>query len=927
MSTEETPLTHIGTYKVVDKIATGGMGEIYLVYDSCSDRNVALKKIRGDRLKYPTLKERFLREAKIAAKMAHPSIIPIYSIHSDGEEIYYTMPYVEGETLKQIIRTCLEEEKAGKIIHPIGQSIPALMRIFLNICQAIAYCHSRGVLHRDVKPENVIVGKFGETFILDWGLADFVDSPMQDPKEEFPTVECVDLTRPGKIPGTLAYIPPERILGKPSSFATDIYALGVILYQLLTLRLPFHRTSNKKLKKQIEKEEFIDPLDRAPYRDIPLELAHIAKICLSPNPEARYRRVEDLLLEIESYIAGRGQWTFLEPLDVANKLDWEFQENILVAKHTALTRSADLLEWVTIMLSKKGFSGNFKIETSVQLGPQSQGIGFLLNVPESNERKGLLEDSHSLWIGTKNTPGCTLFRSNVQILSAPDSYLEENVCHKIRIERVDSHMRVILDEKLILDYLTHIPFTGPHFGLLLKDADLQIDPIKVYVTSPNIMINCLKVPDTFLSTKNFSKALGEYRKISASFPGRTEGREALFRAGITLVEEASESKSSSKKNQLLQQALEEFGRLRNTPGAPLEYLGKSLVYKASGEIEEESKCLELCLRKYTKHPLRYLIEEELIFRLHEAATQNREAAYHFALLALRHMPHIFVEGQNKALLDSLQSNWGPLPFIEPLSSSTIDEQYIQLSIHIAFWLAKPITLVEIIESATNPVLLSNALFCLLQLGCMSFAEENLHFLKEDSERLFSLSLLINLYKKQTTLPNALESLEQRLDFSSKRALMHIFEKKLLPGKNKIEVELLKKLSSRDQDFTEYYLRSLILAGQYPEASRCLECTKDLSEEEKNYFTGCLMAHDEGKESALNYLMEHSPSFEFSSYFVMENGVFSLKNTEDLFFWEKLQLLRQMILFGDCAKMKKETKSWLKLYQGQLSHVTATYCPT
>ena len=84
---------------------------------------------------------------------------------------------------------------------------------------------------------------------------------------------------------------------------------------------------------------------------------------------------------------------------------------------------------------------------------------------------------------------------------------------------------------------------------------------------------------------------------------------------------------------------------------------------------------------------------------------------------------------------------------------------------------------------------------------------------------------------------------------------------------------------------------------------------------------------EGKESSLNYLMEHAPSFEFSSHFVMENGTFSLKNAGDLFFWEKIQLLRQMILFGHCAKMQKETKSWLTLYQRQLSHVTATYCPT
>ena len=97
-----------------------------------------------------TLQERFLKEARIASQLTHPSIIPIYTICQKGGGTYYTMPYVEGETLKQILKTAQEEEKEGEVKHPIGSSIPTLMRIFLNVCQAIAYSHSKGILHRDI---------------------------------------------------------------------------------------------------------------------------------------------------------------------------------------------------------------------------------------------------------------------------------------------------------------------------------------------------------------------------------------------------------------------------------------------------------------------------------------------------------------------------------------------------------------------------------------------------------------------------------------------------------------------------------------------------------------------------------------------------------------------------------------------------------
>ena len=920
MQTEPQPLpTSIGPYTVERKIASGGMGEIYLVNDLACDRKIALKKIRSDRVKYPTLKDRFLREAKISAQMSHPSIIPIYTIHFDDELLYYTMPYVEGDTLKQILRKSIDEEKEGVATHQASVSIPSLMRIFLNICQAIAYCHNRGVLHRDLKPENIIVGKYGETFILDWGLADFVDNPLKEIDENFPKVELVDLTRPGKIPGTLAYIPPERILGQPSSFSTDIYAMGVILYQLLTLKMPFHRSADKKLKKQIEKEELIDPLDRAPYRDIPLELAVIAKKCLSPKPELRYATMEELIFDIENYIAGKGQWIEKPPMKIDEKTDWEFQENILLAKHVALSRSSDMMEWVTLMLSKKGFSGNLMLQTAVVLKPQSQGLGFLLNIPEVCERKGLLEESHSFWIGSKSNPGCSMMRSNLQVICAPDVSLLPEKRHVIRVERVDNHLRLFIDGQLCLDYLTHTPFSGPHFGLMLKDADLTIEPIHIFVSSPNILINCLKVPDTFLSSKIYPKAIAEYRKISSSFPGRYEGREAIFRGGITLVEEAKECRSPAVKSTLLQQALEEFGKLKPTPGAPLEYLGKSLVYKASEELEEEMKCLELCLRKYGKHPLKHLIEEEIAFRLHEAAYQDRTAAFHLALLSIRHLPHIFKQPQHMSLLVSLKNNFEPLPFIEPYESKEDEKKHLELSIELAFLLVKPTTLVEIIESSVETPHIANALFCLIMLGHVSFAEESLCNLKEDQERHEDISLLIQYEKNLLTAFDLISKLKTKNTFSSHRILCHVLEKEKTSKKSQLSLEEMHVLAKSSKSLTNACLFFLLSQREYHLSSSLLDGSK-ISEESKNFFQGCLIAHKKGIKEALFFLYEHPSYYSFHTLFVEREGKTQKKECLSLFFWEKTNLFEQISLFLQCCEKKEEAKKWNKYLQTEKNNV-------
>lgn len=720
--TEERQPNIIGPYSILHSLGKGGMGEVYLAKDPMCGRQVALKRIRPELRLNKTIQNRFLREAQVASALSHPSIVPILAIQTVPPDVYYTMPFVEGVTLRQILRTNKEHG-----VHPIVKSIPSLARIFLQVCEAVAYTHSKGILHRDLKPENIIVGKYGEVMILDWGIADFInhigdEEPLPENK-----ISGEDLTRPGKITGTLAYMAPERLTGKSSSIQTDLYALGVILYQMLTMQLPFQRKTIAAFRKQVHSEVLIDPIEMAPYRDIPHQLSEVCRRCLARSMQERYQTVEELIGEIKSYIEGRPEWILAAELKPDRKEDWQFQENILLAKNIAITRSIDVTEWAELMISKAAFANNMRLEAEVRLSEQGHGLGFSLSVPEERHS---LEEGYCLWIGHA---ACKLFRNNVQLLEA--KILQPKTWHQISIEKVDDHVKFYVDGKLKLNFASHLPLAGNHVGLLHKDGDFELKNLKIYDASHNAMIGCLAVPNAFLSHKLYDTALQEYRRIGQSFPGRMEGREALFRAGLTIIEKAR----AEENDQLYHLALKEFEKLYRTPGAPLEYLGKSLVYEALGDVEEEAKCLELALRKFPNHPLLPMLKEHIVYRMHESSLNNREAAYRIILLAIRHIPDLLENPDTRHLIDSLEENWERLPFIEKC-----DDRLNSIAILLAFWLAKVPILVEIAQGVReNEVLFNNSLVCLQELEASDALEKFLPQKPRKKKTLVVWNALLN----------------------------------------------------------------------------------------------------------------------------------------------------------------------------------------
>ena len=228
-----------GRYAVRSELGRGGMGVVYLASDASLGRDVALKVLSrsGD----ASLLERFEREARITAQLGHPAIVPVHDLGRTAHgDLYYTMPRISGATLSELVR----ERRAacwGRVPEvPGGLSFFRLLQVFATVCRAVEYAHGRGVIHRDLKPGNVMLGEFGEVFVLDWGLAKALTHPdgCDAPGTDLALTPAPG-TRIGQLLGTPAFMAPEQAcepgeVGPPA----DVYALGGILFVLLTGELP-----------------------------------------------------------------------------------------------------------------------------------------------------------------------------------------------------------------------------------------------------------------------------------------------------------------------------------------------------------------------------------------------------------------------------------------------------------------------------------------------------------------------------------------------------------------------------------------------------------------------------------------------------------------------------------------------------------------
>jgi serine/threonine protein kinase/tetratricopeptide (TPR) repeat protein len=307
-------------FRVLRPHAKGGLGAVFVALDCELNREVALKQILDRHADDPVNRARFLLEAEITGRLEHPGIVPVYGLgtYADGRP-YYAMRFVRGDSLKEAIAAFHADATLNADPGRRSLELRKLLRRFLDVCNAIDYAHSRGVLHRDVKPGNVIVGKYGETLVVDWGLAKpmgyrepglLSDERTLRPSSASGSAE----TLPGATLGTPAYMSPEQAAGELDRLGprSDVYSLGATLYSLLTGRSPFGGTVVDEILRMVAKGMFPPPRRLDPSVDQALEAVCLKAMALSP--EDRYATPRELADDIERWIADEPVTAWREPL-------------------------------------------------------------------------------------------------------------------------------------------------------------------------------------------------------------------------------------------------------------------------------------------------------------------------------------------------------------------------------------------------------------------------------------------------------------------------------------------------------------------------------------------------------------------------------------------------------------------------------------
>ncbi len=355
-------LLFLGTaakYEFGKVIGRGGMGEVTVATDRFLRRNVAIKTLlTPDR---PDVRAKFLHEAKLTGQLEHPNIVPVHEVGTDADgRPFMAMKRIKGRSLRDILRSLADGTPTGLELDDVGdttagavsgmtrltarsrsrRSQPLVIRpnvrhapdpepeepnepdpllvlnklldAFKKVCDAAAYAHNRKIIHRDIKPANIMVGEFGEVQLMDWGISKVHGKPelaaMDESGEAFVLPDLEGLrTGHGTVKGTPAYMAPEQARGEIDKIdhRTDIYALGGVLYSILTLEAPIERGNPQEMLARAARAQFVRPSERAPNRVIPRELEAVVMKAMHRDPKSRYQSALELRGEVDAYLHGR----------------------------------------------------------------------------------------------------------------------------------------------------------------------------------------------------------------------------------------------------------------------------------------------------------------------------------------------------------------------------------------------------------------------------------------------------------------------------------------------------------------------------------------------------------------------------------------------------------------------------------------------
>jgi len=312
---------YIGNYKILEEIGKGGMAHIYTALQSTLNRVVVVKEMIKNSIQQAS--SRFKREGRISANLQHKNIIEIYDYIKEGGLNYLVMEYIDGVNLADVIESeaPLHPNLAASIAH--------------EICQALSLAHRNGIIHRDIKPKNILISKEGIVKLTDFGVARDLDAP--------------DLTTTGMIIGTPFYMSPEQASGGKVSFQSDIYSLGIVLYEMLTAKKPFTGEDSHVVVGKICSGKFKSPFWLDPHHS--WRLAKIIQKAMKRNPKRRYKSADAMINDLNNFLGWKGQATIEKNLrELLLKIEQTKSTTTMVSKAKRQKKGSPVTIYIVMLL-------------------------------------------------------------------------------------------------------------------------------------------------------------------------------------------------------------------------------------------------------------------------------------------------------------------------------------------------------------------------------------------------------------------------------------------------------------------------------------------------------------------------------------------------------------------------------------------------
>lgn len=405
--------------------ARGGMGEVWIARDTELQRDVALKQLQDHCTDDPRSRARFLHEARVTGALEHRGIAPVYGLgqFADGRP-FYAMQFIGGVSLKKAIETFYDAGAPMQTSDERSLQLRRLLGRFVDVCNTVAYAHSRGVLHRDLKPGNIVLDDFGETLVVDWGLArsGCRDAGSSSTQAAIPPISAGDLpsTLAGAAMGTPAYMSPEQVTGRVAELgpATDVYSLGATLYCLLTGQPPFQGQDPSVILPRVAAGDF--PRPRRVLPSVPAALEAICLKAMALEPAARYSTARALAEDLERWLADQPVLAYPEPFP-ARAVRWVRRRKQWVAAAAALL----VLSLLGLVIHDRQITRE-QGRTADQLGMtrdalrellevSGQNLAFIPNTEKLREylARGVLDRYRQLGERFPNDPGVRLETAQV----------------------------------------------------------------------------------------------------------------------------------------------------------------------------------------------------------------------------------------------------------------------------------------------------------------------------------------------------------------------------------------------------------------------------------------------------------------------------------------------------------------------------------